>query len=252
VSESEISWLADVRTVVWKEAQEFRQPGGSRWGRATTTVLVFVGVFGVFMPYQFGPEWVTSRTMLVYWAWVPILLVSGVVAQAFAGERERHTLESLLATRLSDSAILAGKVAAVVGYAWGLTMVAMVTGLVTANVAHGEGRLLLFPLDVALGVVLITLLVSTLAAAVGVLISLRAGTVRQAQQTLSLATMVIVFGAIYALQNLNIDWAAVFGEAPAQTFSPALLLLTLVLAAASAVTLWAARIRFQRARLILD
>ena len=37
----------------------------------------------------------------VMWMWFSLLLVINVVADSFAGERERHTLETLLASRLS-------------------------------------------------------------------------------------------------------------------------------------------------------
>ena len=71
-----------------------------------------IAVFGVFLPLQNGASWVTSPITMVYWAWMPLMLVTGVIADSFAGERERHTLETLLASRLPDRAILLGKVAA--------------------------------------------------------------------------------------------------------------------------------------------
>ena len=57
----------------------------------------------------------------------------GRVADSFAGERERHTLETLLASRLPDRAILFGKVLAAVGYGWVLVMLMLVLSLVTVN-----------------------------------------------------------------------------------------------------------------------
>ena len=74
------------------------------------------------------------RLLLVAWSWVPLMLVAGVVADSFAGERERHTLETLLASRLSDEAILVGKVTAAVGYGWGFTLVMAVVSLVSVNI----------------------------------------------------------------------------------------------------------------------
>jgi len=72
------------------------------------------------------------------WAWVPLFLVMGVIAYSFAGDRERHTLETLLASRLSNRAILLGKIAAAVGYALRVTLLSLAAGLVTVNVAHGR------------------------------------------------------------------------------------------------------------------
>lgn len=249
------SFWSDVGTVVWKEFKEMgQQQSVSRVGRGWTGALIFLFVFGVFMPWQFGEEWVTSPATLVYWAWVPILLASSIVAQSFAGERERHTLESLLATRLSDLAILIGKVVAVVAYAWGITLAALLLGLITTNLLHREAGLLLFPTDIAVSIVGITLLVSVLAAAAGVLVSLRAGTVRQAQQTMSFATLVLVFGSVYGLQALPVDWEALLGRAAGGSGLPSGVVLAVagILVVLDAALLVAASMRFRRTRLILD
>ncbi|NLG49749.1 MAG: ABC transporter permease, partial [Chloroflexi bacterium] len=185
--------MNDILTVAWKEWKELLswRSSGER-GRGGLSMLIMVAVFGVVLPWQMGTDWVESPLALLSWAWVPILLVSSVIAQAFAGERERHTLETLLSTRLSDKAILLGKILAAVTYAWGLTMVSLIVGLVTINVAFGEGRLILYPVEIAVGGAVLTLLVASTVAAAGTLVSLHASTVRQAQQTLSIVSIVLV------------------------------------------------------------
>jgi ABC-2 type transport system permease protein len=205
------------------------------------------------MPWQFGPAWITSPISLVYWAWVPLFLVTAVIADSFAGERERHTLETLLASRLSDRAILFGKVGTAVVYGWGLTMVSMLIGVVTVNVVHGRGELLLYPPQVGASIVVLSLLAAGLAAEAGVLISLRASTVRQAQQTLSLAIMALLFVPIFGLQALPLEIrqpiVTAFARAGTmQTILGVMLFLTLL----DIGLLAAAMARFQRARLILD
>jgi len=109
--------MPDVLTVAWKEAKEFGRPGWHLKGGRLSMIIMFV-VFGVFLPLQSGDRWVTSPVTMLYWAWVPLMLVTGFIADSFAGERERHTLETLLASRLPDRAILFGKVAAAVAYGW--------------------------------------------------------------------------------------------------------------------------------------
>ncbi len=105
--------LTDILTILQKELKELLFQRGQ--GRNTSVrLLIFVGVFGVLLPLQNGSEGLQSPASLALWAWIPYLLVSGVTADTFAGERERHTLETLLASRLSDRAILFGKLAAVV------------------------------------------------------------------------------------------------------------------------------------------
>jgi ABC-2 type transport system permease protein len=176
-----------------------------------------------------------------------------MICESFAGERERKTLETLLASRLADRTILFGKIAAAIIYGWGLAMTSMLLGLVTVNVVHGHGRLILLPAQSIFVVSTISLLASALAASAGVLISLRAATVRQAQQTLSLSLMGLMFGCIFGLQALPPAWKAWL----LRTFAGANLLTTAlvggaVLLALDLLLISAAMARFQRARLILD
>lgn len=248
--------ISDIWTIVWKEWRELLLARGTLRG-SLARLGIMVAVFGVFLPLQTGRAWVESPGTLAYWAWVPLFLVVGVVADSFAGERERHTLETLLASRMPDRPILFGKVLAAIGYGWGIAVASLLLGLVTVNVAHGQGQLLVYPALVLVGGLALGLLGSGLMACAGVLISLRAPTVRQAAQTMSIATFAVFWLPILALQVLQrmipaervawllaalqrADWAVVLAVVMA------------ILAAADLVLLWAAMARFQRARLILD
>jgi len=244
--------IADVWTVLWKEYRELLGQRSSFCG-GRLGLFFLLGVFGVFLPWQFGRGWVESPSVLVFWAWVPLMLVTTVVADTFAGERERHTLETLLASRLSDRAILFGKVGGAVAYGWGLTLIALFLGVLTVNLAYGRGELLLYPPLIALAGVVLALLAAGLAAAAGVLVSLRAATVRQAQQSLSIPIMLLLFVFVFGLRALPDDWRAVLvvtllGLGP----TAVMFLAAAVLAVLDAVLLAVAMARFQRARLILD
>jgi ABC-2 type transport system permease protein len=245
--------IADILTVMWKEVKELPYlRGGLRGGKFG--LLVFVGVFGIFMPLQSGPEFVSSPVALIYWAWVPFLLVSSVIADSFAGERERHTLETLLASRLSDRAILFGKMAAAIAYGWGLTLGCILLGLVAVNIVYGKGHLLLYPAAIAIGIVVLPFLLAGLASGMGVLVSLRASTVRQAQQAFSIGFL-LLFIPLFLIPVLPEEWKIRLTQAVmAANFN-----LNAVLAGAAAVValldiglVVAAVARFQRARLILD
>jgi ABC-2 type transport system permease protein len=243
--------ISDIWSIVIKEWKELlRQRGNLRGGMVG--VLVFVGAFGIFMPLQFGQDWVNSPTQLIIWGWVPFLLITSVIADSFAGERERRTLETLLASRLSDRAILFGKVAAAIGYGWGLTMICLLIGLITMNVANWDGQILFYPWRIFLGIFGISLLISGLASGLGVLISLRASTVRQAQQTFSIAFM-LLFLPMFLLPMLPKEWQerlllwvtnadinAILGAVVVALFFVDVGLIAAALA------------RFKRARLILD
>ncbi len=243
--------ITDIFTILWKEYKEiFSQRPNLRGG--WSSVLIFTFVFGILLPAEMGAKWVTSSLNLFYWDWVPFLMVSSVVADSFAGERERHTLETLLASRLSDRAILFGKLLASIFYGWGLTLAGVLVGLITVNVLHGNGHLLIFPVWLGLSILVASFLISSLAACLGVLISLHASTVRQAQQTLSLITFIplalilllplLPEGVDIAISNL-VTRASGF-VIPLIGFSFLLLLDIALLIAALA--------RFQRNRLILD
>jgi ABC-2 type transport system permease protein len=244
--------IADVLTVAWKEIKELFALGGNLKG-GRVGMIIMVGVFGVFLPLHTGAEWVTSPVTVGYWAWVPLMLVTGLIADSFAGERERHTLETLLASRLPDRAILFGKVAAAIAYGWGYMLVMFLCGLVTVNVAYREGGLLLYSGAFTAAALLGGILTAGLAASAGVLISLRASTVRQAAQTLSIGIMLCIFVPAFGLPALPASWKASFLRAAVKlSVREWVVLVCAVLALADAVLLMAAVVRFKRARLILD
>jgi ABC-2 type transport system permease protein len=235
---------------MWKEWKEILSGGGSR---GKVGVLIFVGILGIFLPLQMERAWVESPIMLAYWTWVPLFLVTSVIADSFAGERERHTLETLLASRLSDRAILFGKVGAAVGYGVAITWLSLLLGLVTANLAYGQGKLLLYPVTVGLGIVGLSLLGAGLAAGAGVLISLRAATARQAQQTLSIAIMVLFFVPTFGARALPEEWKArLFETFMAMDITGLVMTAVVILAMLNVGLLVAAMTRFRRAQLILD
>jgi ABC-2 type transport system permease protein len=244
--------MGDVLTVAWKEWRELLQLGGShRGGRFSLAILV--GVFGVLLPLQSGAEWVQSPATVFYWGWVPLMLVGSAVADSFAGERERHTLETLLASRLPDRAILLGKMAAAVAYGWGLVLAMLLLSLVTVNLSARSGPWLLFPWRFAVGAPLMALLGAGLAATAGVLVSLRAQTVRQAAQTLNVGVLLLVFIPVLGIQALPEAWQTQLGAWALTVGVDGMLWpAAAVLAALDLALLAAAFARFKRARLVLD
>ncbi|MGQ9555278.1 MAG: ABC transporter permease [Anaerolineae bacterium] len=244
--------IADIYTIMWKEWKEIvLQRGNMRGGLIGLAILI--AVFGIILPLQMGRPWLEQPQVLIYWLWVPLLLVSTVTADSFAGERERHTLETLLASRLPDRAILFGKVAAAIFYGWGVSVASVLLGVVTVNIANRGGGFVFYPAWMALAILLFSLLGSGLAANAGTLISLRAATVRQAQQIMSMAILALVLLPIFGLQALPQAWQqslfALFSESNviAIVLEGAAILLLL-----DAILLAVSMARFQRPRLILD
>ena len=134
----------DIWTVARKELMELWNEGG-RWSRVYKVLAVLI--FGVFLPVEMGPSWIESPLVPLMWSWVPMFMVVQVVTDGFAGERERHTLETLLASRLSDGAILMGKLLAGVLYGAVFVLAFLILGTLTVNVAFGNGELLMYPPD---------------------------------------------------------------------------------------------------------
>ena len=243
--------IADILTVAWKELREMLTFGDSR-GRNKLSLLVILAIFGVVIPLQNGRDWVTSPISAMVWAWMPYMWVYSVVADSFAGERERHTLEALLATRLSDRAILFGKLLAALAYGFTLTWAILLVSLVTINIAvRGEGLLLFTPL-MTVGALVFSILVSGLAASIGVLVSLRASSVRQAQQWMSFGILVLFLPFMF-IQFIPRSLLESFGNAlikadPVQIAVWAAVVVFVI----QVVLLGIAMKLFQRSKLILD
>jgi ABC-2 type transport system permease protein len=169
--------------------------------------LVVVILFGVFAPLVAGRLWLEYPIVQWVWSWLPLALSAGMVADTFAGERERDTLEALLASRLPDRAIVLGKVAAVAAYGWLVTLLCWLAGWTSVRLAFDTAFLSAVPNSsfVFAWPLVLTGLAAVFVAAVGVLISLRASSVRQAQQMLSvavLATLLVV--GLLAAELLNL------------------------------------------------
>ena len=71
-------------------------------------------------------------------------MITAVIADSFAGERERHTLETLLASRLSDHSILFGKIAASMAYGWLISLSCILAGAITVNIVNWHGQIFIF------------------------------------------------------------------------------------------------------------
>src|SRR6476619_610348 len=110
--------IDDIKTIMWKEWKEniLTQRGSSKrmtWLRLG--LLIFI--FGFVIPMKAGANYVANPMSLIIPSIVPVFMIMAIVTDSFAGERERHTLETLLASRLPDDAILIGKMLTAVLFA---------------------------------------------------------------------------------------------------------------------------------------
>jgi ABC-2 type transport system permease protein len=193
--------MRDIWIVCKKELKELLSPYGDRRG-SLLRVAVLCGIFGLVIPLTQKEVWVGTPLPLLFFLVVPLPIASGVVIDSFAGERERGTLETLLATRLPNSAILLGKVLSVVLYAWSITLFSILLSLITINLVKGTSGFYFYPAHIFLAGLIGSPLVAGLITGVGVFVSLKAKTVRVAQQTLSMSMLAIFFVVGFGLPAL--------------------------------------------------
>lgn len=244
--------IADIQTVLWKEFKEIMMMRGSRRG-GLLSMLILVALIGVWMPLQTGVEWLTNPVMLISWSWMPLFLVMGIISDSIAGERERHTLETLLASRLPDTAILLGKILAAVLYAWLTLVAALLAGALAINIAYPQAPVHFYSMGMFFGVLGLVFLGALLMTAIGVLASLRAESVRQAYQRMSIGFLILWFVPIIGMQVMPADWKAALSlRLMGVNWQTVVIGVLLGLLVADIVLLAVAFQRFKRNRLILD
>jgi ABC-2 type transport system permease protein len=237
--------MNDLWTMIWKETKESLLQGGlSAWIRP----LLLVGILGIGFPWRFGLQWLALVPLVMGLViYVPFIVILSFVGDAIAGERERHTLETLLASRISDRAILLGKVIVTTGYAWGTALLGLLFGLVVANLSKGQGSWQFYThVDLLLEALALSLFASLLGVSGGVLISLRSATVRQAQQLLIVATLVLIVGGVVVIKVLPAQ--AISSLSTSQIW----LIAMAVLAVLDAILLGVSLVSFRRSRLMLS
>lgn len=248
--------LADAWTVMRKELYELLAPR-SRANGGIVIVAIVVALMGVMLPLQVGPHWTEHPWLLQLWAWLPIFLAAIVITDSIAGERERHTLETLLASPLPDQAILLGKMGGAVLYGWGLVFLSVVTSVLTISLIYPAEQLAIYSPVQMIGGGLLSLLASILSTSFSVLVSLRASSVRQAQQIV-VATLVLIFFLTVVALPLGLTRLPAGWQTGATTILnafnnlSALVAIAVALALANAALLFVANLWFQRNRLHLD
>ena len=241
--------IDDILTMMWKERKTLFRNRASR-SRLLTMLLTPVMLSSVF-PITWGPDWVEDFPSLIIAVIAPAVLVAVMIPDSFAGERERHTLPTLLASRLPDRAILLGKMITPVVVGWGTALLCALLSLVVVNVAHGEGQLLFYTPLIALGILALSFLTATIMAGAGVLTSLRSATMQEATQklvTLIIVPAVVVQVVPLLLRSQLTRWLKEVKVDGGQL----LIIIVLVMAVIDVALFAAAMARFQRSRMYLD
>jgi ABC-2 type transport system permease protein len=206
-------------------------------------------LLAIVFPVQIGPDWTRTAFSVFVAAIIPVIIVGVTIPDSFAGERERHTLETLLASRLPDRAVLLGKFLPSVALAWGVTLFFLLSSLVPLNVAHWDGEILFFTPMIAVADATLSFLFATLAAGTGVIVSQRSATIQEAAQKLMaifLVPVMIVQAVMAVFLRKILDFAENLDGVQV------LLIVVAVLVTLNLGVLTAAFTRFKRSRLILS
>ena len=175
------------------------------------SVLLFCAAFGVYEPLKIGPDWLQSPVMVFSLSvLVPFVSIGSISPYSFVGERERGTLEPLLATPVSDQAILFGKIGMAVLCGWVVTAINMLLGLGSINLLQTNAGFLLYPSGILIPTVLLSLLFSIFTAIVGTNSSLYAKTNLEAQKKFVMILFVPMLLPAFLVGPLRpMEWKAI-------------------------------------------
>lgn len=175
--------------------------------------MIFFGICGVFSPWRsaHGEMWSSLSLMLTLYGLLPTVIATSVAADAFAGELERGTLESLLATAVTDAGVFWGKALTAVCMSLTLCTACLLSAVfITIHVNH------LPPQTVDPRVLLLVVLghigASTCLTAIAIYVSSKVKVARAAQQALSIGSLLGIFGLTMAAPYLQLsDWSRIAG-----------------------------------------
>ena len=216
-------------------------------------ILLFWVAFGIYEPLRMGPDWMQSPIMVFSLSvLVPFVAIGFISPYSFVGERKRGTLEPLLATPVSDQAILFGKIGMAVLYGCGVSIISMVSGLFT--LFFSTGKLLLYPPGIAIATLLLSLFFSLLASIIGTNSSLYAKTILEAQNNLGMALFIpVVLPAFIVGPFMPDAWKVIIVQVAAQSgITNLLLIFMVVLFMVDNMSLLIALRRFHRKLLIFE
>jgi ABC-2 type transport system permease protein len=244
--------IADLRTMFWKEWRSLVRGRARRQALLTGGMLA---IWAIWFPIQMGGrDWVSDPIpMGILGIVLPMILVGVAIPDAIAGERERRTLSTLLASRLSDRAILYGKLGFAIALGWLAAPIILGVSLVVANLATLDAAPLFFDLGVLLGVLVLGFLCAVLTGAIGIFVGLRSETVQEAQQLTLLGVMtpglVVGIGATALLANREFARGLLdfLGSPAARLLALGVMAVLLVI---DAILVYAADRRFRRGRLL--
>lgn len=209
-------------------ADEWRQIPRRLGGTVGLLALAGIAVFlGYMVPRMWGYQFLNPRIILIYAA----------LAMVFVLPQAPPAIARSITSSASPWVVAAGKLAAVVSYAWGAAMLMLALGLAGLNIIRGAWGKLMPPLDFLAAVALLSLLLTVFVAVFAMLLTMQLGNADIVKRALRIGMFAVILGLLFAVRSGSGAWyswltlAALTGEfsTVAFTFAPALVLLDLVL-----------------------
>jgi ABC-2 type transport system permease protein len=250
----------EIKAVALKEWLEFINQRGSVKATVLNTLLILV-VTAIVFPTNIKNNDSEVISWIFNWCFLPSMLVLGMIPDSFAGERERHTLPTLLASGLSDSAIVLGKISVVVIYAWAFAIFFRLIVIAKVIILSNSKDLTFYHWNFFIIGIVASLLIAILTASQGILVSLNAVSVKQAYLDsflrffvftllLSLSFTIVLATIVFLVpeQIRNSLRIFVFSINSTMAISTMLFIFAVLDTLSIVYVLW----RFQRSKLILD
>jgi ABC-2 type transport system permease protein len=205
----------------------------------------------LFLVWRKGANFGSDSSSVLLITELTILPTLPLPPDSFAGERERHTLETLLASSITEPDVFLGKFVAILAIGCAFAVTSCVVGVLLVGVRFKSAGLESIDVRIIFGGLFLGLLVTSIIVGVGIILSSRAGTVRTANMMYAYSLVGAVFLGSFILRSMPHPWIAMLTDWRANT-APLVQLITIsgILAALAVAVLAVGLATFKRRFLI--
>lgn len=175
--------------------------------------VLAAGALGVILAWRTGINFGRDALTVLLLMKFTMLPTLPITPDSFAGERERHTLETLLATPITEAEIFLGKFIAILGIGVGFAVLGSVLNTFVMVARYGAATLLQLSFGVLATGIAMGLLTTAILVGLGMILSVHVRTVRTANQVFAYSLVALIFIASAASGSLPaplvsavIDW----------------------------------------------
>jgi hypothetical protein len=167
-------------------------------GRQAVVHILIVVAFGILVPWYKGFAILDPRMILAY-ACLAVLFVAPASAESAAARRQ------------DDARAALGRIAVVVAYGWGMTLLILLTAFVTLNLTNWRGAVITPPVMLCSAAFLFSLTASILVAALSAVLA-RRFTAASVKTILRLGFLLVLLAFAFSSRFLPEQWQIVMSE----------------------------------------